>query len=120
MFFKQQLHKRLPVRLRGWSAEQPLPWDVVAERGRLSQHGGCPLSDDDAARLRERLLVSRPIEELRRAHRYPRREEAAKGRTRKGHRGVPAHGQGCTAHEAFTAQDGREGRGTRPEPEAPN
>ncbi len=38
---------------------------VVAERGKLSQHGQGPVSDDDAARLRERLLVSRPIEELR-------------------------------------------------------
>src|SRR5205085_6645432 len=107
-------------RPRSWCGEQPMHSDIVAERGRLSQYGGRPLSDDDAARLRERLLVSPAIEELRRAHRYPSREKAAKGRTRKGHRGVPAHGQGCTAHEAFTAQDGREGRGTRPEPEAPN
>ena len=30
------------------------------------------------------------------------------------------HGQCCVAHEAFTAQDGREGRGTRPQPEASN
>src|SRR5206468_7385292 len=35
---------------------------VVAERGKLSQHGQGPVSDDDAARLRERLLVSRPID----------------------------------------------------------
>src|SRR5438034_11849596 len=48
-----------------------MPSAGVAERGRLSQHGGRPLSDDDAARLRERLLVSRTIEELRRAHRDP-------------------------------------------------
>jgi hypothetical protein len=27
---------------------------------------------------------------------------------------------GGIAHEAVTAQDGREGRGTRPQPEAPN
>src|SRR5204863_7151103 len=37
-------------------------------------------SDDDRARVRERLLVSRPIEELRRAHRHPSGEEAAKKR----------------------------------------
>ena len=43
------------------------------------------LSDDDGARFRERLLVSRPIEELRRAHRYPGCEAAAKRRTRKGY-----------------------------------
>ena len=43
-------------------------------------------------------------------NRYPRCEEAAKGRTREGHRGVPAHGQSCVAHGAFTAQDGRQGR----------
>src|SRR5580704_2529170 len=42
-------------------------------------HGRRPLSDDDAARFRERLLVSGPIEKLRRAHRYPRCEEAAEG-----------------------------------------
>jgi hypothetical protein len=46
--------------------KQPTPSDIVAERGRLSQHGARPLSNDDAARLRERLLVSRSIEELRR------------------------------------------------------
>src|SRR5260221_43366 len=68
-----------------WCAEQPTLSDVV-ESGRLSQHGGSPLSDDDAARLRERLLVSPAIEEFRRAHRYPRRDEAAKRRTRTGHR----------------------------------
>jgi len=51
-----------------------------------------------------------------------RREEAAEGRTRKGDRGVPAHRQGCIAHEAFTAgKTGVEGRGKRGlKPEAPN
>src|SRR5436309_13160610 len=84
--------------------------NVVAERGKLSQHAQRPVSDDDAARLRERLLVCRPIEGLRGGHRHPSCEEAAKRRTRKGHRGVPAHGQCSFAHEAFTAQDGRKGR----------
>src|SRR5437868_7674813 len=86
--------------------------NVVSERGKLSQHVQRSLSDYDGARLRERLLVSRPIEELRRAHRYPSCEEAAKRRTRKGHRGVPAHGQCCIAVATFTAQDRYKGRRT--------
>src|SRR6266849_3287809 len=58
-----------------------MPSDAVAERGRLSQHGGRPLSDDDAARLRERLVVSRAIEELRRPHWYHKRNKSVIART---------------------------------------
>jgi hypothetical protein len=75
----RRLH-RIPKRSRpaapmgtiGRALEKPVP-----KEARLSPYGGRPLSDDDAARLRERLLVSRAIEELRRAHRYPQREDSA-------------------------------------------
>jgi hypothetical protein len=40
----------------------------------------------------------------------PAATKLRKGRTRKGHRGVPAHGQCCAAHEALTAQDRSQGR----------
>src|ERR1700742_4304736 len=97
----------------------PCPW-ISSTKEVGSHYGGHSLTDDDASGFRERLLVFRAIEKLRRANWHPRREQAAKRRTRKGYRGFSAHGQGRTADEAFTAKDGREGRGARPQPEAAN
>jgi hypothetical protein len=44
---------------------------VVVVKAVSCRNMAAVLFEDDSARLRERLLVSRTIEELRRAHRYP-------------------------------------------------
>jgi len=52
--------------------------DGVAERGRLSQYDGRPLSDDDTARLRERLLYLEQLKSFAERIGYPRAKKLRK------------------------------------------
>jgi len=98
-------------RYRGMRNSQYHPRTVVAkEVGGLVTDGADSLSPTMTLRdFRERLLVLRSLKNFAERKWYPSREEAAKGRTRKGRRASCAT-VSLHSHESFTCgKTGREG-----------
>src|SRR5262245_24856816 len=78
------------------------------------------LSNNDASRVRERLLVSRRAEGVRISNRHSRGQEATKRRTRTGDHFVSAHRQIKTANQACFTKEGRQRSRTGLETQSPH